>query len=214
MKINLNHFIDMLNDKSYEFKRMKNLDYVSNILEYSVSKDISEIEVESDKDLILAVENIMYSRLIDRNLEHLQSEENIKELTDIVIDELKHNFDYYTTTLMYNKYDMYKYWSPYGKLDSQYAEVKDHGSWHECPKCKLKPLVWIFNNGAQTRCGCDSLSIRAESFSSVYTRTGKIYYENSQSSMCEDELKYNWNHYCETGEDLFAKLKESNSEVY
>lgn len=76
------------------------------------------------------------------------------------------------------------------------------GDWSNCPVCKLKPKVWEFNNGRSTACGCwknkyDHFSIRAESITSVYHRTG------STEEYDSDSLRKNWNHWCETGELLF-----------
>ncbi len=88
---------------------------------------------------------------------------------------------------------------------SFYKEVEDSQNWLNCPNCGLKPLVWIFDNGRKTGCGCGEseyrhLNIKAESIMSVHSRNnGNI------SEYDENELRNNWNHWCETGENLFAK---------
>jgi predicted RNA-binding Zn-ribbon protein involved in translation (DUF1610 family) len=71
-----------------------------------------------------------------------------------------------------------------------------------CPKCGLKPKIWIFDNGRSTACGCwettyNHFSIHAESIMSVYHRLHNI------KDYDPDELRKNWNHYCKTGEILF-----------
>ena len=82
--------------------------------------------------------------------------------------------------------------------------MKPKEEWDDCPRCGLKPKVWIFNNGRSTGCGChnskyDHFSVDAESIVSVYVRTGGTVEYNS------DDLHKNWNHYCRTGEVLFVK---------
>lgn len=85
------------------------------------------------------------------------------------------------------------------------------GEWLNCPNCNLKPLVWLFDNGRSTACGCwntkyDHFSIYAESIMSVYKRTeGKNITEYDS-----DALRKNWNHYCETGEVLFEHASKRN----
>ena len=81
-----------------------------------------------------------------------------------------------------------------------YVEPRNKEDWKECPKCSLKPKVWLFNNGCSTACGCgenkyDHFSVRIESILSVYKRTGK-----TAEYKGEDGLKEKWNHYCNTGE--------------
>ncbi len=79
-----------------------------------------------------------------------------------------------------------------------YIKPKNQLEWDKCPKCDLRPLVWEFDNGRSTACGCgkskyDHLRVEAESIGSVYRRTGKtVEYKN-------DQLKYNWNKYCKSG---------------
>ena len=88
-----------------------------------------------------------------------------------------------------------------------YQFPKDVEEWKNCPKCGLKPKIWEFDNGRSTACGCwesryDQLGVSAESINSVINRTrGMREYDS-------EELKNNWNHFCETGEILFDKNKE------
>lgn len=83
--------------------------------------------------------------------------------------------------------------------------------WSKCHECGLAPKVWCFDNGRFTACGCwkdkyDRFSIRAESVMSVHKRTdGK-----KMSEYDCDELKNNWEHYCNTGEVLFHHASERN----
>ena len=75
--------------------------------------------------------------------------------------------------------------------------------WYTCPHCGLRPLVWEFNNGRFTACGCgrneyDHPTVRAESILSVVTRCN-----GSAVEYDPDELRRNWNHWCQTGEHLF-----------
>jgi len=78
------------------------------------------------------------------------------------------------------------------------------GKWINCPNCGLEPLVWEFDNGRKTACGCwrskyFQHSVLAESILSVHKRTnGK-----QMNEYDSDALRKNWNHWCKTGEHLF-----------
>ena len=84
-----------------------------------------------------------------------------------------------------------------------YKPVEDPNMWRDCPNCGLKPLIWVFDNGRSTACGCgnnlfDHFSIYAESIMSVIKRSN-----GSCAEYEEDELMNNWNHWVKTGEELF-----------
>lgn len=84
-----------------------------------------------------------------------------------------------------------------------YDEVEDPDNWMECPKCKVKPVVWRYDNGLSTACLCgDSkyshFSIQAESIMSAYER-GRATEHNGAEG-----LKNNWNQYCMGGEVVDA----------
>jgi len=71
--------------------------------------------------------------------------------------------------------------------------------WGECPHCRLRPLVWIFDNGESTACGCgeddyNHFSIRSESIRSVISRT------NTTIGYDSFKLASNWNDWVRTGE--------------
>lgn len=98
------------------------------------------------------------------------------------------------------------------KAISAFKEVENPEEWFECPNCKLKPLVWEFNNGRHTACGCgkgqyDHFSVRAESVMSVISRS-----QTGKSAMEYDvhELRDNWNHWVVTGEVIFGKEEIKN----
>jgi len=81
---------------------------------------------------------------------------------------------------------------------------KPKGDWNNCPYCGLRPLVWTFNNGRSTACGCwnseyEHFSIYAESIGSALKRQK----ENENLDYNTDELRKNWNHWCKTGKILF-----------
>lgn len=88
-------------------------------------------------------------------------------------------------------------------IDCIDAYVEPEGEWAACPRCNLTPLVWEFDNGRHTACGCwknqwNHWTISAEPIGSVIRRTGgTLEYD-------PDGLRKNWNHYCKTGEILFA----------
>jgi hypothetical protein len=74
--------------------------------------------------------------------------------------------------------------------------------WLPCPNCGLKPLVWEFDNGRSTGCGCgeneyNHFSIHSESIMSWLNRHG-----GSAMEYNIDKLKENWNHWVKTGEEL------------
>lgn len=77
-----------------------------------------------------------------------------------------------------------------------YKEPDDSESWTSCPKCGLKPKIWVFDNGRFTACGCweskyDGFRVEAESIMTAHLRDGNTKNYNSNA------LKENWNNYCE-----------------
>lgn len=88
------------------------------------------------------------------------------------------------------------------KCISSYTIPKDVREWFPCPNCGLRPLIWEFNNGSSTGCGCgkneyDHFSIHTESIMSHINRNnGSVLNYNSNG------LKDNWNHWVTTGEEL------------
>lgn len=81
------------------------------------------------------------------------------------------------------------------KCISSYKIPNDIQNWHKCNKCNLYPLIWEFNNGRSTACGCgrneyDHFSIFAESLMSVINRNN-----GSAIEYNANELRLNWNEY-------------------
>lgn len=96
------------------------------------------------------------------------------------------------------------------KCISAYQIPDKIDEWLECPNCGLKPLVWEYNNGRSTGCGCgkneyEHFSINSESIMSCVTRHG-----GSVTEYNTNKLKENWNHWVETGEELetYKSLRE------
>jgi hypothetical protein len=88
------------------------------------------------------------------------------------------------------------------KCISAYTIPKDVEEWLPCPNCGLRPLTWEFNNGSGTACGCGEseythFSIHAESIMSFVSRN-----DGSALHYRSDGLRYNWNHWVTTGEEL------------
>lgn len=94
---------------------------------------------------------------------------------------------------------------------SPYEKPKDWSSWENCPNCSLKPLIWEFDNGRSTACGCyktqyDRFHIHAESIMSVHKRTkGK-----QMTLYFSEDLRDNWNVWCLTGEVRFEHASKRN----
>jgi hypothetical protein len=106
--------------------------------------------------------------------------------------------DNYVTKLVYTNTERFLY-----KAIDAYIEVKNPEEWLDCPNCKLKPLIWEFNNGSSTACGCgksiyDHFSIYAESIMSWIKR-----HDGSVLSYDNKALQKNWNHWVLTGEENF-----------
>ena len=102
--------------------------------------------------------------------------------------------------IYYNKYPKHVY-----KAISDYKEVDNPDDWLCCPICGVKPIVWEFDNGRSTACGCgeneyNHFSIHAESINSVIKHS-----ENGMSSLKHDTkaLMTNWIHWVLTKEILF-----------
>lgn len=92
------------------------------------------------------------------------------------------------------------------KCIDAYKKPENPMEWLPCPRCGLRPLVWEFDNGRATACGCGTdcyshWSVQAESVMSVIKRS-----DNGKSAEAYDidELKNNWNHWVRTGEILFT----------
>jgi len=95
------------------------------------------------------------------------------------------------------------------KCIDAYESVTNYDDWAICPNCKLKPLVWDFNNGSSTACGCgesiyNHFSIESESIMSYIKRN-----DGSALNYPHNALQNNWNHWVRTGEVLFDRKKES-----
>lgn len=89
-----------------------------------------------------------------------------------------------------------------------YRKVERPHSWLPCKNCGLIPIIWEFNNGRSTACGCgkddyDHFSISAESILSYHTRTG------TATGFDPNALQYNWNRWVVNGQNIFEEQKES-----
>jgi len=103
--------------------------------------------------------------------------------------------------------------SKYKAIDS-YVKVNNPSAWLPCKNCGLIPLVWEFNNGRSTACGCgeneyNHHSIGAESIMSYVTRNG-----GSAVGYNSDELRMNWNQWVKTGQDIFKEQRAKNDKLW
>lgn len=101
--------------------------------------------------------------------------------------------------MVYGKFHRFMY-----RAISAYVEANDPDEWLDCPTCKLKPLIWRFDNGDSTACGCgnsdyDHRSVHAESIMSYVKRNN-----GSALGYGHDDLRINWNHWVRTGEEKFV----------
>lgn len=163
----------------------------------SVHRMITEIKFRRvrDKlsDLILEVNSI------DRN-------EFIKSIPDESIDDYIYlkNLKLKKEEVNYQKKET-KFLSQY-KCISAYKFPDDWFNYLRCPNCNLRPLVWEFNNGRSTACGCGEneykhFSIEAESIMSYISRNS-----GSALGFKQDNLMNNWNHWVKTGEIIFKPV--------
>ena len=96
------------------------------------------------------------------------------------------------------------------KCTSVYKKVDKPHYWLPCKNCGLIPLVWEFDNGRKTGCGCgeddyNHHSIQAESVMSYVKR-----HNGSALGFISDELLMNWNQWVMTGQDIFNQMKKNN----
>ena len=88
------------------------------------------------------------------------------------------------------------------KAISAYKIPERPSEWKECPNCGLRPIIWEFNNGSSTACGCGENEYR---HFSIYTESIMSYINRHNGSALDydsDKLRKNWNHWVSTGEEL------------
>lgn len=97
------------------------------------------------------------------------------------------------------------------KAINSYRKVTDPHLWMPCPNCGLIPIIWEYNNGKSTACGCgkdeyNHCSIHSESIMSYVSR-------NNGSAMGYDsnELRFNWNQWVKTGQNIFEEIKKNKN---
>lgn len=84
----------------------------------------------------------------------------------------------------------------YYHIDAYNVPENQH-EWSDCPKCKLKPVTWVFDNGEHTACGCwnskyDHFDIQApQTILENVRRTGGF------DGYDRDAHRQAWNKYCE-----------------
>ena len=202
MILNANKFLDFLYNELVEFKYSNNLNYNTASLIYFQNVDFLNFELD----------DFINKFKLELSNENIFTEEQLNDLMGIIKKDFLIKQDKIQDLLFYGKYPSSKY-----KCIDNYIEVKNPNEWLECPKCKLKPLIWIFDNGVSTACGCgldkyNHFKIKAECINSKYFRGLDLLRST------EEELKENWNHWVETGEDNFEikkkQLQEHEINIY
>lgn len=152
----------------------------------------------------------------DYHIIEITSDDFIKLIPDDVENPEK---SYYKVNLKLKRQELeyQKIWKEYRKkykAIEAYKKVSDPHNWLPCPKCGLIPLVWEFNNGRSTACGCgeneyNHHSISAESIMSYVKR-------NNGSALGYNQiaLRMNWNQWVQVGQDIFAQMKISNPDIW
>lgn len=108
----------------------------------------------------------------------------------------------------YNGDDDWRY-----KAIHAYKKVENVLQWEICPNRGLFPMVWVFDNGRSTACGCGENEYRHPSIYAESIRSVMEHSYNGQSAIAYDfdELRKNWNHWCKTGEVLFDRFNENET---
>lgn len=100
------------------------------------------------------------------------------------------------------------------KAIASYKRVENPSFWSDCPECGLKPLIWEYNNGRSTACGCgeneyNHHSISAESIMSYVSRNN-----GSAIGYNSNELMENWNKWCLSKIDQFEIKKTKYEKIW
>jgi hypothetical protein len=88
------------------------------------------------------------------------------------------------------------------KCISAYNIPDKPNMWLDCPNCGLAPLIWEYDNGRSTACGCGEnvykhFAIHSES---IMSHVGR--HDGSALSYDSHKLRKNWNHWVMTGEEI------------
>jgi len=71
--------------------------------------------------------------------------------------------------------------------------------WKNCKDCGLKPIIWRFNNGCSTACGCGESIYKHHSISSESIMSYLKRNNGSSVGYKHDELMNNWNNWVDFG---------------
>lgn len=161
----------------------------------------------------------LYSKTSERNQEIRVHQLNSDEFISSIPDEYpienfitKKNLKLRSETVKHKK-DWEVLRKKY-KAISSYKKVDKPHEWIPCPKCNLIPIIWEYNNGKSTACGCgeseyNHFSIRAESIISYISRNN-----GSALGFDQNELMNNWNSWVRFGSDRFKDKKEKYKNIW
>lgn len=86
--------------------------------------------------------------------------------------------------------------SYYYHIDA-YKIPKNQSEWCNCPKCGLKPLTWVFDNGEHTACGCWESKYDHFDIQAPQTITENVIKTGGVNGYDSDAHRQKWNEYCE-----------------
>jgi hypothetical protein len=215
----------------YTGKEKVRNDFISDILEdkavkpkylskYRPLKNEEDFHLANIKKTYGSITRIKYDLLPDRGIEYsIRTIKNtdfiskMKNFLDLNLDNFvyKRNIkNYYKEVNIIKKQKEIR--NKYGyKCIEAYTAVKYPHGWEKCPNCGLTPLVWEFDNGRSTGCGCGEneyrhFTINAESIMSCHKHDGNTKNYNKDGN----DLQKNWNHWVRTGEILFNRGKNND----
>jgi len=77
-----------------------------------------------------------------------------------------------------------------------YKIPSNQDEWMNCPKCKLKPMTWVFDNGEHTACGCWEDKYSHFDVQAPQTIAENVRLTGGFNGYDTDAHRQAWNKYC------------------